>query len=68
MPLYEYKCPGCGYEFEAFNHVAVRQYAQCTRCGRLAEKKMSVVNATFGFRLRDESHENGNRDTVERDV
>lgn len=52
--LYEYKCQ-CGKEFEARMPIHQRNEAHCPDCGRLAEKKISVVNHTFGFRLSDES-------------
>jgi len=55
MPLYEYECPECGV-FEQRNTVEKRGEAYCPNCGRLSEKKMSVVNFTFGWRLADECH------------
>jgi putative FmdB family regulatory protein len=32
MPLYDYKCPDCGTEFEATQPIARRHYAECPHC------------------------------------
>ncbi|MCK9526638.1 MAG: zinc ribbon domain-containing protein [Limnochordia bacterium] len=69
-PLYQYRCK-CGNEFDAWNKIKERQYAKCTRCGQLAEKVLSVVNHTFGWRISDKSMNDINDyspDTVERDI
>ena len=55
MPYYEYKC-SCGHNFEQRKAAQERQFAQCPVCGKTVEKKMSLANFTFGFRLTDESH------------
>jgi putative FmdB family regulatory protein len=55
LPLYEYRCGKCGLEFDAWNSVAKRQTATCAKCGGTAEKRMSIVNANYGFRLTDKS-------------
>lgn len=60
MPLYEYRCK-CGYRFESRKPVEERQTAVCPKCGEIAEKKLSVVNFTFGFTLSDESWNDDNR-------
>lgn len=68
MPLYEYECK-CGYRFEALRGMDDRHNAICPECGELADKVMSVVNHTFGFRLTDACHERfGPRDEFERDI
>jgi putative FmdB family regulatory protein len=68
MPLYEYRCPKCGHEFEAWNKIARRASATCTKCGGSANKKLSAVNNTFGFRLSEKSNQRFARDGVERDI
>lgn len=70
-PLYQYRCSNCGNEFDAWNKVSERQKAKCTRCGQMADKRLSVVNYTFGWRISDESMNNIHDylpDTVERDI
>lgn len=46
MPLYEYKCGNCSYEFErlvAINVVGV----QCPKCGKIyAKRKVSLIANT----------------------
>ena len=37
MPLYSYKCESCGYEFDAVNKIAERNYQTCSRCESLCE-------------------------------
>lgn len=69
MPLYEYFCRVCQERFETLRGITDRGSAQCPQCGRPAEKVMSVVNYTFGFRLSDRSHERfGPRDEYVKDV
>jgi putative FmdB family regulatory protein len=68
MPFYEYFCQACGYQFEKFNRIAERDLASCPKCGARADRKISVVNHTFGWTLADSSHERGNPDIRIRDV
>lgn len=44
--LYEYKCK-CGEKFEARQPLELRQTALCPKCGSVAAKVFSVINATF---------------------
>jgi putative FmdB family regulatory protein len=37
LPLYSYKCESCGYEFDAVNKIADRNYQTCSRCESLCE-------------------------------
>lgn len=38
MPLYDYQCPKCGAEFEAFARIADRDTMRCSTCGKLATR------------------------------
>ncbi len=33
MPIYEYLCDGCGYEFEVMQKISDKPIAQCSQCG-----------------------------------
>ena len=68
MPLYEYQCSEHGV-FEKRQSIEDRHEAYCPQCGRLSEKKMSVVNFTFGWKLADECHHvRGTKDKVILDI
>lgn len=41
MPLYSYKCPGCGAEFDQNRKIAERENAPC-KCGEVAVKSLSA--------------------------
>lgn len=43
MPMYDYRCPSCGAEFEYTNKVAERKNAPCPECEQTAE--MIIVAA-----------------------
>lgn len=32
MPIYEYKCDKCGYEFEAKQSITEEAYTKCPKC------------------------------------
>ena len=57
MPTYEYKCPKCGTEFEAFQKMSARPVAKCPKCGARAVRLMSagagLVFKGSGFYLTD---------------
>ena len=42
MPLYEYRCPDCGLEFESRVPMKDRDKVACTRCGTTATKRISL--------------------------
>ncbi len=45
MPIYEYYCKICGYEFEKRQSINESPLNQCTQCGRNSlERKISVPN------------------------
>jgi putative FmdB family regulatory protein len=41
MPTYEYRCPGCGTEFEKFQKMSDPPVAECPSCGSNAERRLS---------------------------
>ena len=41
MPMYDYKCPHCGEDFEELRSIAERATAECPKCGKTAEKVLS---------------------------
>ena len=69
MPIYEYHCQACGYEFEKLRSFEERNLMSCPECGAKADIKISLANHTFGWRLSDESHLPGRHpDTLVRDI
>jgi len=46
MPIYEYRCPGCGNEFEKYVHSA----ATVVACPACASSKVSRKLSVFGLR------------------
>lgn len=44
MPIFEFKCGGCGKIFEKLSKAADRK-ADCPDCGKKAEKIFSAFNA-----------------------
>lgn len=43
MPVYEYRCENCGYDFEQFQHFSEDALSVCPKCGR--EKLRKVYNS-----------------------
>ena len=41
MPTYEYRCTGCGNEFELFQKMSDEPKAACPKCGESGERKLS---------------------------
>jgi putative FmdB family regulatory protein len=41
MPTYEYRCTACGAEFEKFQRMSEEPAADCTACGKPAERRLS---------------------------
>ena len=42
MPTYEYRCAGCGNEFEKFGRMSDPPVQECPACGAEAQRKMSA--------------------------
>ena len=68
MPLYEFECPSCKHRFELLKRYSDRALTKCPECRANAKRLISVVNHTFGWRLTEASHEDGNPDELEKDV
>jgi len=49
MPIYEYRCAGCGYEMDRLQKISDPPLTDCPACGRPALQKL--VSAA-GFRLK----------------
>jgi putative FmdB family regulatory protein len=41
MPTYEYRCPGCGTEFEKFQKMSDEPVADCPGCGAASQRRIS---------------------------
>jgi putative FmdB family regulatory protein len=49
MPIYDYRCEGCGHEMEALQKVSDPPLTDCPECGRPALKKQI---SPVAFRLK----------------
>lgn len=49
MPIYEYQCTECGYEFEKLQKMSDAALVDCPQCGKPELRKM--ISAA-GFRLK----------------
>ena len=47
MPLYEYRCAGCGHEFEALVRVGEADSAGCPTCDEGPVRRLFSVVAAF---------------------
>ena len=47
MPVYDYRCDGCGHTFEVFHGVDERPEVRCERCGQPARKLFRPVPIIF---------------------
>jgi len=53
MPVYEYRCPKCGTEFELMRPMSdMDKPALCPQCGAEAERLISVFASKVGFYVR----------------
>ena len=49
MPIYEYRCSGCGHQEEHLQKVAEKPLAKCPACGKRTYKKLL---SAAGFQLK----------------
>jgi len=68
MPVYEYDCPECRNRFQLRMAIIARDRGKCPECGSPGERRMSLTNHTFGWRLTDQSHVRFSTDEYVRDV
>ena len=48
MPIYEFRCESCGYEFEELRtNKETDESAPCKKCGKQAEKKLSRFSSVI---------------------
>lgn len=40
MPTYDYQCPDCGHEFEAFHSISAKPIKKCPKCGKRKVKRL----------------------------
>jgi putative FmdB family regulatory protein len=40
MPTYDYECPDCGHEFEAFQSMTAKPIKVCPKCGKRRVKRL----------------------------
>lgn len=53
MPVYEYRCPKCGNEFDLMRPISrADEPAPCPKCGSPGEKLMSTFASKAGFYIR----------------
>jgi putative FmdB family regulatory protein len=50
MPTYEYKCEGCGHEFEAFQSISEDPIKICPSCGEVKVKRLISAGAGLIFK------------------
>ena len=50
MPTYEYKCMGCGHEFEAFQSISEDPIKICPSCGEAKVKRLISAGAGLIFK------------------
>ncbi len=64
MPIYEYHCDNCNYDFELLQSVKESHSAICPICNKTANKKISLPGGLVfkgsGFYITDYSKSNGN--------
>jgi putative FmdB family regulatory protein len=59
MPLYEYKCPVCGYSFDLIHNSMEGHESDCPICGAKAKRLMSVSSVHYkgsGFYNTDDKY------------
>ncbi|MEN8150162.1 MAG: zinc ribbon domain-containing protein [Planctomycetota bacterium] len=50
MPTYDYKCTGCGHEFELFQKMSDGAKRKCPECGKLSLKRLMGIGAGIIFK------------------
>ncbi|OHB91135.1 MAG: hypothetical protein A3E19_05315 [Planctomycetes bacterium RIFCSPHIGHO2_12_FULL_52_36] len=47
MPTYEYRCGGCGHEFERFESINAGKVKTCPSCGDKAKRRIGTGSAVI---------------------
>lgn len=50
MPTYEYACPDCGHEFEAFHAMSAAPVKLCPKCGKKKVKRLISAGSGLIFK------------------
>jgi putative FmdB family regulatory protein len=50
MPTYDYRCNGCGHEFEAFQSMSAEPLSKCPECGKPKLKRLMGGGAAIVFK------------------
>lgn len=50
MPTYDYRCEGCGWEFEQFQSITASPLKKCPECGKNKLKRMMGTGAGLIFK------------------
>ena len=50
MPTYEYKCDGCGVEFERFQSMSAEPIKRCPECGKAKVRRLIGTGAGLIFK------------------
>lgn len=50
MPTYDYRCNGCGHEFELFQSMSDSHKRKCPECGKLTLERLIGTGAAVLFK------------------
>jgi putative FmdB family regulatory protein len=50
MPTYDYKCDGCGHQFEQFQSISANPLKKCPECGKSKLKRLFGTGAGLIFK------------------
>jgi putative FmdB family regulatory protein len=50
MPTYDYRCHGCGHEFEVFQSISADELRKCPECGKPKLKRLMGGGAAIVFK------------------
>src|SRR5688500_16646341 len=50
MPTYDYRCNGCGHEFESFQSMSADHLRDCPECGKPKLKRLRSGGAAIVFK------------------
>ncbi len=50
MPTYDYRCQGCGHEFEIFQSISADELCKCPECGKPKLQRLMGGGAAIVFK------------------